>query len=89
MVPHLFHGPKNGYVARTVDFRLLATDADFFGSVGCLLEDIGISSQTITEAMENGLAPMSGIIARAATLTTLTCLSMPTCIVTVAVTGVQ
>jgi SAM-dependent methyltransferase len=52
MVLHLFHEPKAGYVAHTVDSRLLATDSDLFDAVGCLLEDMGVGCQSITNAME-------------------------------------
>jgi ubiquinone/menaquinone biosynthesis C-methylase UbiE len=52
MIFHLFHEPKVGYVAHTVDSRLLATDSDFFDAVGCLLEDMGVASQSIVKSME-------------------------------------
>ena len=52
MVFHLFHEPKVGFVAHTIDSRLLATDSDFFDAVGCLLEDMGAGSQNIANAME-------------------------------------
>lgn len=52
MVFHLFHEPQVGFVAHTIDSRLLATDSDFFDAVGCLLEDMGTASQNIADAME-------------------------------------
>ncbi|PMD17107.1 hypothetical protein NA56DRAFT_579275, partial [Hyaloscypha hepaticicola] len=52
MVLHFFHEPKKGYIAHTIDSRRLATEADLFDAVGCLLEDMGVGSQTITKAME-------------------------------------
>ena len=50
----LFHEPKTCYVAHTFDARLLATDADLFDAVSCLLEDMGVGSQIITRAMVHG-----------------------------------
>jgi hypothetical protein len=52
MVLHLFHEPTEGYIAHTVDSRLLATDSDLFDSVGCHLEDMGVGCQYIAETME-------------------------------------
>jgi hypothetical protein len=52
MVLHFFHEPKKGYIAHTIDSRRLAIEADLFDAVGCLLEDMGVGSQTITKAME-------------------------------------
>ncbi|KAH8812745.1 S-adenosyl-L-methionine-dependent methyltransferase [Xylogone sp. PMI_703] len=52
MVFHLFHEPEVGFVAHTVDSRLLATDPDFYDAVGCLFEDMGFGAQNIVNAME-------------------------------------
>jgi hypothetical protein len=52
MVFHLFHEPERGFVAHTIDSRLLATDPDLFDAVGCLLEDMGTAAQNIANAME-------------------------------------
>jgi SAM-dependent methyltransferase len=52
MVFHLFHEPKVGFVAHTIDSRLLATDSDFFDAVGCLFEDMGAGAQNIVKAIE-------------------------------------
>jgi ubiquinone/menaquinone biosynthesis C-methylase UbiE len=52
MVFHLFHEPKVGFVAHTIDSRLLATDTDFFDAVGCLFEDMGAGAQNIVKAIE-------------------------------------
>lgn len=52
MVFHLFHEPKEGFVAHTIDSRLLATDSDLFNAVGCNLEDIGAGSRNVANAIE-------------------------------------
>lgn len=52
MTYHMFYEPQSGYVAHTLDSRLLVTDSTLFDYVGCVLEDLRLGSFYMADALE-------------------------------------